>query len=146
MYFSFCACDTRGNHERLATPPGFQLLLSSKFWLRRWLWKSRAIIATQFCAVSSAWKYKDTGHCACASNMAEIMHASSFGCNNRSAATYSSFTGFFNFTMSNAYLTVPYVLWHTGIVAGIITLMSVTFFSAVPAFWMLGKSAGEYTS
>ena len=33
MYFSFCtvpACtfiDTRGNHERLATPPGFQLLL-----------------------------------------------------------------------------------------------------------------------
>ena len=34
MYFSFCtvlACtfiDTRGNHERLATPPGFQLLLS----------------------------------------------------------------------------------------------------------------------
>ena len=39
--------------------------------------------------------------------------------------------------MSNGYLTMPYVLWHTGIAAGIIVLGSVTSFSAIPAFWAL---------
>jgi amino acid permease len=72
------------------------------------------------------------------------MFGDSDGSGNSRVSPYSSFQGLcivFNYAMSNGYLTVPYVLWHTGIFFGIITLISVAFFSAISAFWTLETMA-----
>lgn len=60
--------------------------------------------------------------------------------NNERIRTYSPFVGFcfiVNYIVGSGFLAVPYVLWHTGIIVGVCTLVVISFFIAIPAFWTL---------
>lgn len=68
--------------------------------------------------------------------------------NNRTK-TYSPIVAFcfsINFIVGSGFLAVPFVFWHTGIVAGLATLAVVTFFISIPAFWTLETMARAQVS
>jgi hypothetical protein len=57
---------------------------------------------------------------------------------------YSSLFAFcfaVNYAVAGAYLSIPYVFWHTGIIASLLTLIGIAILVAIPAFWTLETMA-----
>ena len=70
----------------------------------------------------------------------DSLSASMSGAHREVVRTYSPFVGFcfiINYIVGTGFLGIPYIFWHTGIVAGVMTLTAVSHFITFPALWTL---------